>query len=323
MCTFGNFTSAASTLTKSTEKISINLANLFGTQWIDEKVKYMTASMNDGQYVTERIYQLGTEYTRKMLVDEKRTDPNDRISLSHCDELTQDEVKTLGKIFIGGRADQLNQKSCTFIGFDENKLRVVQLDMTRMKPPVQIFPGQICVLGGTNPRGKSFTVSEIHAERILENCAYPLSRLTEPLSFVIASGPYTSDDNLSFEYLDKLIENCQNNKPDVLILTGAFFNAKSQLIFDLATEVDEHFRKMINSISEKLGDGTQIIIVSSHDDINSSACFPTRSYEFKRGLNNANVFLAPDPCILNINGIKIGVTSVDVTKHLADSEFCM
>jgi hypothetical protein len=27
--------------------------------------------------------------------------------------------------------------------------------------------------------------------------------------------------------------------------------------------------------------------------------------------------------VLDVNGIKIGITSVDVTQHLADSEFCM
>lgn len=289
---------------------------------MNDKVKFMTTSMNDGQYVTEKMFKLGMDFTRKMLVDQKRSDPNDRIVLSHCDELSQDSVKCLGKIFCGGRSDKLDQKSCTLIGFDENKLRVVQLDLMRMTQPVPLFPGQVCIVSGNNPRGKNFAVSEIHAERILESCSYP-ARLTEPINFVIASGPFTSDNNLSFEYLDKLIENCQNNKPDVLILTGSFFNSKSQLILDMATEVDEHFRKMITSMSDKLGDGTKIVIVSSCDDINSTACFPTRSYGFKRGLNNANIFLAPDPCILNVNGIKIGLTSVDVTKHLADSEFCM
>ncbi|KAL7010461.1 hypothetical protein ACKWTF_016953 [Chironomus riparius] len=321
VCTFGNFSSTASNIVKNSETIAtISVANLFGTQWMDDKVKFMTTSMNDGQYVTERIFKLGHEFLRKIVVDEKL---NDQIVLSHCDELSQDNVKCLGKIVCGGRSEKLDQKSCTFIGFDENKLRITQLDMTRMKMPAQIFPGQVCVLNGTNPRGKNFSISEIHAERILENCTYP-SRLTEPLSFVIGSGPFTSDDNLTFEYLDKLIENCQNNKPDVLILSGAFFDAKSKLIFDLATEVDEHFRKMLTNMSEKLGDSTKIVIVASHDDINSSACFPTRSYGFsgKKGFSN-NIFLAPDPCILNVNGIKIAVTSVDVTKHLADSEFCM
>jgi hypothetical protein len=95
------------------------------------------------------------------------------------------------------------------------------------------------------------------------------------------------------------------------------------MMLDLATEVDEHFRKMLTTIGEKLGDDVKIVVVSSVDDINSSACYPTRPYAFKKGLGCSNIFLAPDPCVLDVNGIKIGITSVDVTQHLADSEFCM
>lgn len=285
----------------------------------------MTTSMNDGQHIAERIFKIGHEFSKKILHDEKtkgKTNTDDQVALSHCDELSQENVRCLGKIFCGGRADKLDQKSCTFIGFDENKMRVVQLDLSRLKPAAQIFPGEICVIGGNNPRGKNFAVTELYAERIIENCNYP-SRLTEMLNFVVASGPFTSDENLLFEYLEKLIENCQNNKPNVLILMGEFFNSKSKLIFDLATEVDEHFRKMLTSISERLGDDTKIVIVSSCHDINSSACYPTRPYAFKKDLGTSNVFLAPDPCILDVNGIKIALTSVDVTQHLAESEFCM
>jgi hypothetical protein len=328
VCTFGNF--SASTL-RSAQSVLIKLADLNGAQWLDEKIKYMTTALDDGNHVTDRIFKIGHEFSKKILRDgrargddDEGSDQDDRVALSHCDELSQESVRCLGKIFYGGREDKLDQKSCIFIGFDENKMRTVQLNLTRLRPSAQIFPGEICIIGGNNPRGKEFAVTELFAERILENCRYPSAqRLTDPVNFVIASGPFTSDENLLFEYLDKLVESCQNNKPDVLILTGAFFNSKSKLIFDLATEIDEHFRKMLTSISERLGDDTKIVVVSSVNDINGSACYPTRPYTFRRGLGTSNIFLAPDPCILDVNGIKVGVTSVDITQHLAESEFCM
>ncbi|KAG5670701.1 hypothetical protein PVAND_000948 [Polypedilum vanderplanki] len=333
VCTFGHYIAISSANTKrNSQNILISLANLNGTQFLDEKVKYMTTALDDGEYVTDRIFKVGHEFSKKILCDAKAKDiaddnefEDDRVALSHCDELSQEKVRCLGKIFCGGRTDKLDQKSCIFIGFDENKMRAVQLDLMRLKPSAQIFPGEICIISGSNPRGKTFSVTELHAERILQNCRLPSShRLSEPINFVIASGPFTSDENLLFEYLDKLIENCQNNKPDVLILTGEFFNSKSKLIFDLATETDEHFRKMLVSISERLGEDTKVVVVSSVNDINGSACYPTRPYVFRKGLGTAqNIFLAPDPCILDINGIKIAVTSVDIIKHLADSEFCM
>jgi hypothetical protein len=281
-----------------------------------------TSIIDDGQFVTERIFKVGAEISRKILADQNKNDPEDQLALTHCDELSQESVQCLGKIFSGGRANKLDQKSAIFIGFDENKMRTVQLDLSRLKPSASIFPGEICVVTGNNPRGKSFAVTEIHSERLLTHSQLPLN-LSEPLSFVIASAPFTTNDNLLFEPLEKLIENCQNNKPNVLILTGAFFKSSSKLIFDLATEVDEHFKKMLSDIAERLGEDTKIVVVASVDDINSASCYPTRPYRFKRGGLPSSIFLAPDPCVLDINGIKIAITSVDITQHLSDSEFCM
>lgn len=329
VCSFGNYGAALSALSKNPQKISIKTAaNLNehneSSPWIDGKTRYMTTSIvDDGQFVSERIFKLGAEISRKILSDEGRNGVDDQLALTHCDELSQDNVRCLGKIFCGGRTNKLDQKSAVFIGFDENKLRSVQLDLSRLKPSASIFPGEICVVGGNNPRGKSFTVSELHAERLLSHSPLPM-KLSEPLTLVIASAPFTSDDNLLFDPLEKLIEHCQINKPNILILSGAFFKTSSKLIFDLATEVDEHFLKMLTSINERLGENTQIIVIASVDDINSSACYPTRPYNFKRGgVLPSNVFLAPDPCILDINGIRVAMTSVDITQHLADSEFCM
>jgi DNA polymerase alpha subunit B len=314
---FGNFAEALA-MPRKFQNISITFAK--DAQCIGEQSKYLTTSISDdGQLITERIFQIGSEICKKI-----SKDPDEVQALSHCDEISQENVKCLGKI-LNSRSDKLNQKSCVFVSFDENKLRIVQLDVSRLTPSVQIFPGQVCVIGGNNPRGKMFYVTELYSERILENYPFPSQRdLTEPISIVIASGPFTSGENLLFEHLDKLIENCQNNKPNILILTGTFFNAKTKLIFDLAAEIDEHFTKMLESVSERLGSDTKIIIVPSCDDINSSSCYPTRAYKLKKTLAAfANIFLATDPCTLDINGIKIAMTSTDITRHLEESEFCV
>lgn len=294
-----------------------------GTQWIGERTKYMTVSAKDGQLMADRIFTVGKEISKKILLDEKKPE-GEQLVLSHCDVMSHENVRCLGKIFCGGREDKLDQKSCIFIGFDENKSRIVQLDFSKLKPSVQVFPGEICIIGGSNPRGKIFYVTELFSERMLENCPPPTkNQLSEPVHLVIASAPFTATDNLLFEYLEKLMVNCQNNKPDVLILTGAFLPIKSQLIFDVAMELDEHFKKMVAGISERVGEDTKVIIVSSVDDINSSACFPTRPYKLKKLRPHPNIFIAPDPSIIDVNGVQIGITSVDVTQQLSDAEFCV
>lgn len=318
---FGNYAAASSAIAGNRQpKVSIKFD---ASNWVDEKAKYMTTSLvDDGQFVTEKIFKIGAEISRKILSVESRNDPEEQLTLTHCDELSQENVQCLGKIFCGGRSNKLDQKSALFIGFDENKMRTVQMDLSRLKTSASIFPGEICIVSGNNPRGKSFAVTEIQSERLLTHSQLPLN-LNEPLTFVIASAPFTISENLLFEPLEKLIENCQNNKPNVLILSGAFFKSSSKLIFDLATEVDEHFKKMLTDISERLGEETKIVVVASFDDINSASCYPTRPYRFKRGGLPSNVFLVPDPCVLDINGIKIAITSADITQHLSDSEFCM
>lgn len=322
--TFGNY-AASSVEVRNPQKVTVKMAELGdGTEWIDERTKYMTVSaQEDGQLMAERIFNVGKEISKKILRDENKPE-GEQLVLSHCDAMSHENVRCLGKIFCGGQTDKLDQKSCVFIGFDENKMRIVQLDFTKMKQPVQVFPGEICIIGGNNPRGKIFYVTELFSERMLENCSPPAkNELTEPLHLVIASGPFTATDNLLFDYLEKLMVNCQNNKPDVVLLTGAFLPIKSQLLFDVAMELDEHFKKMLTGISERVGEDTKVVIVSSVDDINSSACFPTRPYKLKRLRPYPNIFMAPDPSIIDVNGVQIGITSVDVTKQLADGEFCM
>ena len=290
---------------------------------MDENIKFLTSSfVDDGQFIADRMFKLGEDISRKILTDQNRTDPEDQLSLAHCDVLSQENVNCLGKILCGGRTSELTQKSAIFVSFDENKLRTVQLDLSRLKPSASIFPGEICVITGNNPRGNSFAVTELNSERLLSHSKLPLN-LSEPLSIIVASGPFASEENLLLESLEKLIENCQKTKPNVLILTGEFLKSSSKLIFDLATEVDEHFKNILVSISERLGEDTKIVVVASYDDINSTAFYPTRPYHFKRGGLPSNIFLAPDPCVIEVNGIKIAATSVDITQHLADSEFCM
>lgn len=326
--TFGNY-SAASQTTNGNKNVEIKLAELNdGTKYIGKRTKYMTTSViEDGHLVGARVYDIGKEISLKILADQKKKgikmEDEESLSLSHCDQQSQESVRCLGKIFCGGRQDTLDDKTCIFVGFDENKSRIVQLDFSRLKPSVAIFPGEICIISGNNPRGKIFYVHEIYSERTLENCPPPMNeQLSKPINLVIASAPFTSEDNLLFEYLDKLMLNCQNNKPDVLILTGAFLPQKSNMIFDVALELDNHFKKMLSGISERMGD-TKTIIVSSLNDINSSAVYPTQPYVLKTVRPFPNLYFVPDPCIVDINGVQIALTSTDITQHLADSEYCV
>lgn len=323
VCTFGNFVANAAE-PRTAQKVSIKMAELKdGTQWLNEGTKYMTVSVqDDGQLVTQRIFQVGQEIMKRILRDQNNTDANgDELSLTPCDAISQEHVRCLGKIFCGGQADRLDNKACIFIGYDENKTRTVELNFSKLRPSVQVFPGEICIIGGNNPRGKTFYVTELHSERILQHCPPPSKPLLpQPLHMLIASAPFSAKEDLRFDFLEKLLVQCQTTKPDVVILTGAFLPAKWDLISDIAKELDEHFNDMLTGISERVGESTKVVIVASADDINGSCCYPSRPYKFRQ---HPNLFMAPDPSIIEVNGITIGITSADITQQLADSEFCV
>lgn len=44
------------------------------------------------------------------------------------------------------------------------------------------------------------------------------SSITEPVDVIVSAGPYTFDDDLAYQPLEKLIETCIEQKPDVVVL---------------------------------------------------------------------------------------------------------
>ncbi|KAI5297234.1 DNA-directed DNA polymerase alpha subunit pol12 [Ascosphaera atra] len=115
------------------------------------------------------------------------------------------------------------------------------LDLTR----IQFFPGQIVALRGNNPTGEYFNVASVINPPLLPPAASPPQTFQEinervngadganegiPLNYLIASGPYTADDNLNFEPLHAICEKAAEQKVDSLILLGPFLDLEHPLI---------------------------------------------------------------------------------------------
>lgn len=316
---FGSFGTALESRIPLQTSLIVKLAELNdGTKWLDSKVKYLTSAIQtDAAYITDIVAELGREFSHKILTDEGKPE-DDQLVLSHCDEVSQNNVRCLGRLMVG---EGKKSNSVSFIGFDEMKSRVVDVDLSKLSQG-QVFSGQTCIIEGNNPRGRVFYVNQLHCERKLFAPQIPMS-LTSSIQIMIASGPFSDADNLMFEYLEQLTTVCVNNKPDLLILTGTFFNKTSKLIYELDEDVEDNFNRILNLLSEKLGKDTKIVVVSSVDDINSSGCYPTHQYKFAKLKNFANIFHAPDPSCIDVAGVKIAISSVDIQQHLSDSEICV
>lgn len=307
-------------------KLSIKLSQ--DSKFINQDTKYLTSSVvQNGLLDANRVFEIGREISTKLLKSQPKTsakqeedEDDDEVSLAHCNVQTEEVVKCLGRIYC--EKSKLDNKSCLFIGFDEIKSRYVHLDFSKVKVPLAVIPGQVCLVSGNNPRGDVFYVQEVIGERELEPVSPPnKEELPGSLSIVVASAPFTTEDNLLYDHLDKLMLYCKNNKPDVLILTGAFLSARSPLIMDIATTIDEHFEKMLMGILETVGNETHVLAVSANDDINSSGVYPTHPYRI--GRTHPNLHLLPDPCVVDIKGVQIGLTSMDVGQHISEAELTM
>lgn len=179
------------------------------------------------------------------------------------DELIHVDVPSVGRISCIGRiysdlietdSNKLLMNSTFLIGLDDIRTRSVRLDFSKINS-ISLFPGQIVVVHGYNPRGDIFYLHNIYAEQKLSIPKKPL--ITTTLNIVIASGPYTNSDNLAYEPLHDFILYCKTHKPQIIIMLGPFLDSEHKLIEDGEhlhnDSYDLYFEKMISGIMEAVG----------------------------------------------------------------------
>lgn len=68
---------------------------------------------------------------------------------------------------------------------------------------------------------------------------------------------------------------------------------------------------------------TRVVLVSSNRDVHHDAVFPTPEFTIsanKLESNVTNLYCMPDPCLINVEGLEIGITSVDTLRHIGQQE---
>ncbi|BGP47016.1 DNA-directed DNA polymerase alpha subunit pol12 [Rhodotorula kratochvilovae] len=203
-----------------------------------------------------------------------------------------------------------------------------------------MFPGCLVALKGTNGGGKLFAVKEVlmmppidatytaPTELLAKQYGNQLKQLNgAPMSVIVASGPYTVDLDLEYEPLQALLSLAQEEKPDVLVLTGPFIDAEHPLI--KRGDVDEFPVQLFRSrISTKLAHllanspRTTVILIPHGRDLTSThVAFPQAPLaRTDLGLPKG-VKLLPNPTVFSINEVKFGIASVDVLWSIKSQEF--
>jgi DNA polymerase alpha subunit B len=217
------------------------------------------------------------------------------------------------------------------------------------------FPGQIVALRGTNASGDAFVVSEILSLPLLNQPATKPDELDainaryldtpdsdpdnlRPLTILIASGPYTTDQNLDFAPLHTFLDNAASSYADSIILLGPFLDAEHPQIrtgdFDLPPSANpdsasltdlfrHHISAALQDFSRRLPTCNVILVPSLRDAHHHHAAFPQDKFVKKElGLGAAGkmVQCVTNPMTLSMNELTVGMSSIDVLDMLRREE---
>ena len=220
----------------------------------------------------------------------------------------------------------------------------------------EFFPGQIVAVRGINASGGCFTAKEVLAMPLLPPSVTAPSMLDQhnermgveeegdssnpscALNVMLASGPYTTDDNLSFEPLHALCDKAAETYADMLVLVGPIFDIEHPLLasgeFDLPDDASiepdkatltDAFRILVGNplrqLAQKVPSITIILIPSTRDAINKHVSWPQENFTGKKDLGlPKQVKLVTNPVNVSLNEIVVGITAHDVLYDLRREE---
>ncbi|XP_063831436.1 DNA polymerase alpha subunit B isoform X1 [Ostrinia nubilalis] len=298
-----------------------DILNLNITQIPNDEGELYTKSMFGFELLHEKAstFDNHISYTSKCIM--KKAGLSGPSSVRHK---TQTEVVVAGRIECDADA-RLNPKCVVLQGTWEDSLsQAVPVDIDNLKQ-YSLFPGQVVVMKGINPRGDKFIAHEVFCDAsqpIPDHKADIMNCLQGTMSMLVVAGPYTTSDNMNYEPLKDLVTYISSHRPHVVIMTGPFMDSDHSKVKDnsMAETYKSFFDKLVDSLGELSSSSpyTRIYIVSSLKDAFHVNIYPTPPYSSRR--KHANIHFLPDPCTLSISGIVVGVTSTDVLMHVSQEE---
>ncbi|KAJ0002960.1 hypothetical protein NQD34_008109 [Periophthalmus magnuspinnatus] len=264
--------------------------------------------------LTDKIEELGESLKSHFHIDE----------FSPVSLPAQDAITVLGQICCDSNG-KLNAHSVLLEAGPEQGGQQIPVDLSELKE-YSLFPGQVVAMDGMNTTGRKLVASKLHE-------GVPLPFYTpvklevdeEPLNVLVACGPFTPSDTLTYDPLLDLINVITRDRPDVCLLLGPFVDSKHEQIEK--AQVTETFEAIFSRCIESIVDGTKsvgcrLVFVPSQRDIHHPFVYPQPPFT----LTNFNkdhaqrVTLVPDPCTLLIDGVTFGLTSTDILFHMGAEE---
>uniref|UniRef100_A0AAQ5WXZ8 DNA polymerase alpha subunit B n=1 Tax=Amphiprion ocellaris TaxID=80972 RepID=A0AAQ5WXZ8_AMPOC len=253
--------------------------------------KYMFQRLRDIRNVlTEKIEELGENLRTHFSIEE----------FSPVSLPAQDSITVLGQVCCDSNG-KLNAQSVLLEAGPEQGGQQVPVDLSELKE-YSLFPGQVVVMEGMNTTGRKLVASKLHK--------------VKPMNVLVACGPYTPSDSLTFDPLLDLITIIVRDRPDVCLLLGPFVDSKHEQI---EVESFYHIEALCFLVSSV---GCRLVFVPSQRDIHHHFIYPQPPFTLPNLSKDQaqRVTLVPDPCTLLIDGVTFGVTSTDILFHMSAEE---
>ncbi|XP_004073218.1 DNA polymerase alpha subunit B isoform X1 [Oryzias latipes] len=239
----------------------------------------------------------------------------------------QDSITVSGQICCDSNG-KLNAQSVLLEAGPEHGGQQVAVDLSELKE-YSLFPGQVVVMEGMNTTGKKLVASKIYEGVPLpfysSDIKTEADEVAEPLNVLVACGPYTPSDSLTFDPLLDLISVITRDRPDVCLMLGPFVDSRHEQIEK--GQVTETFEGIFSRCIESIVDGTRsvgchLVFVPSQRDVHHPLIYPQPPFTLPHLSKNQSqrITLVPDPCTLLIDGVTFGLTSTDILFHMGAEE---
>lgn len=144
-----------------------------------------------------------------------------------------------------------------------------------------------------------------------------------PVEVITAAGPFTLDDDLSFQPLEDLLKMCTSQQPDVILLMGPFISSEHPKIKKggIQSLPEDIFRdKVIRRLEHLLEtcQHTRVLIAPHANDMVHPYClFPQPP--FANMTKHSRVHMLSNPASFSINDHTISVGNIDILLRMAKS----
>ncbi|CAG2114745.1 unnamed protein product [Medioppia subpectinata] len=193
----------------------------------------------------------------------------------------------------------------------------IDLDLSRLNN-YSLFAGQVMACKAINESGKTLVVQEIMDFDKITGSPGVTPSFVHPLNLVVAVGPFNTHQSLDLEPLRKFMSYVRRYEPDYCLLLGPFVDTMNEKLLTTDEPIDRIFNSQMRYIAEELADvKTEAIVVPSTRDLNVFNTLPTMQFN---SYKSHKIHYFSNPCVLNIAGAVIAMTSTDVLLHLSKEE---